>query len=242
AGSPADFVLRSYNENGDGVHLVIEHEQRCEEATLALSGGYQRHNALCAVAVAVTTGVPFQQAVFGLTGVSQIKGRMECVGKTSRGGVVYVDYAHTDDALASALSAAGRAHPGRTISVVFGCGGERDPGKRSKMGAVAKRLADRIYVTDDNPRNDDAGAIRRQILEGCIGEVSNAVVIEEPSRKDAIWAAISDLTGPGVLVIAGKGHEDYQEVQGRKWAFSDQNVAREALERAVQIEDTELAS
>jgi UDP-N-acetylmuramoyl-L-alanyl-D-glutamate--2,6-diaminopimelate ligase len=139
------------------------------------------------------------------------------------GALAVVDYAHTPDALAKALAAV-RAHaPGRVL-VVFGCGGERDPGKRALMGEAAERLADRVVVTDDNPRNEDAGRIVAMILQG-MREPGRALV--ERDRARAIDAAIAEAQPGDAVLVAGKGHEDYQIVGRERRAFSDRERLRE---------------
>ena len=141
------------------------------------------------------------------------------------GAAVFVDYAHTPDALATVLSAL-RPHAERRLAVVFGAGGDRDRGKRPLMGRVATELADLVYVTDDNPRSEDPAEIRRAILEAAPGAV------EIGDRRQAIAAAIADLERGDVLVIAGKGHETGQIIGGRVLPFDDAAVAREAVAAA----------
>ena len=140
--------------------------------------------------------------------------------------LVVVDYAHTPDALEQALQAL-RAHAGRRLVCVFGCGGDRDAGKRPQMGAIAERLADLVIITDDNPRTEDGDAIVRDILAG-LAEPARAVV--ERDRAAAITRAIG-AAGPGeIVLVAGKGHETYQEVNGVQTPFDDTAVARGVLE------------
>ncbi len=149
---------------------------------------------------------------------------MELVAHHPNGAAIYVDYAHTPDALENALRAL-RPHTKGRLAVVFGCGGERDPGKRPIMGDLASRLADRLIVTDDNPRGEDPAAIRREILAAA------PQAQEAPDRGEAIAWAVAAL-GPGdVLVIAGKGHEPGQIVGDRVLPFNDRDVARAAVAR-----------
>ncbi|PPR19499.1 MAG: hypothetical protein CFH40_02273, partial [Alphaproteobacteria bacterium MarineAlpha10_Bin3] len=151
-----------------------------------------------------------------------VPGRMQLAGKLANGASVIVDYAHTPDALATVLRAA-RAHVAGRLVVVFGCGGDRDPGKRSAMGAAVARHADRAIVTDDNPRGENPAAIRAQALEGC------PRAREIGDRSEAIAAAIATLEAGDFLVIAGKGHEQGQIVAGRTLPFDDLGVARAAI-------------
>jgi UDP-N-acetylmuramoyl-L-alanyl-D-glutamate--2,6-diaminopimelate ligase len=147
---------------------------------------------------------------------------MQRVAVLPNGATVYVDYAHTPDALENVLSAL-RPHAVNRLAVVFGCGGDRDAGKRPTMGAIAKRLADTAVVTDDNPRSEDPAAIRAAVLAGCPD------AREIGDRAAAIRAAIEDL-GPGdILVVAGKGHERGQTIAGVVHPFDDAEVARRVV-------------
>ena len=147
---------------------------------------------------------------------------MQLVGHRTNGAPVIVDYAHTPDALATVLGAA-RAHATGRLVTVFGCGGDRDTGKRPEMGAIAARLADAVIVTDDNPRNEAAAIIRHQILDAC----PQAQDIGD--RRNAIHTAIAMLEAGDVLVIAGKGHEQGQTVGNTTLPFDDSEVARSAI-------------
>jgi UDP-N-acetylmuramoyl-L-alanyl-D-glutamate--2,6-diaminopimelate ligase len=142
------------------------------------------------------------------------------------GPLVVVDYAHTPDALQQALTSL-RAHCDGRLVCVFGCGGERDRGKRPQMGAIAEQLADRIIITDDNPRGEDGDAIVAQIADG-LAHAERATI--QRDRGAAIALALRDARAGDVVLIAGKGHEPYQEIGGRKLPFDDLDVARRALE------------
>jgi UDP-N-acetylmuramoyl-L-alanyl-D-glutamate--2,6-diaminopimelate ligase len=205
----------------EGQALVIRAFGRREEVLLPLAGRFQAENAVLAATLAEALGAP--PAVWaGLARLAGVRGRLEHVGRTGRGGAVYVDYAHTPDALARVLEAL-REHTEGRLFVVFGAGGDRDPGKRPEMGRVAARLADRVIVTDDNPRHEDPAAIRRAILAGCPG------AREIGDRREAIAAALDEL-GPGdVLVVAGKGHEQGQIIGDTVLPFDDAAVIRELL-------------
>jgi UDP-N-acetylmuramoyl-L-alanyl-D-glutamate--2,6-diaminopimelate ligase len=195
--------------------------ERCEIA-LPLVGGFQASNVLAALGLAIATGADRRAAAAVLPHLSGVPGRMQFIGETATGGAVFVDYAHTPDALATVLSAL-RPHAGRRLAVVFGAGGDRDRGKRPLMGSVAIRLADLVYVTDDNPRGEDPEAIRRAILDAAPG------AIEIGDRREAIATAIAGLGRGDILVIAGKGHETGQIVGDRVLPFDDAAVAGEAL-------------
>lgn len=198
-----------------------------KEATIEvpLIGEFQALNAVCAAALALALGEPPEAVWAGMEKLKPVKGRMEHVGQSKSGGHVFVDYAHTPDGLDVLLRAARPHAPGRIV-IVFGCGGDRDAGKRAKMGAIAKRHADIVIVTDDNPRNEDAAAIRAQILEGATG------ALEIADRARAIREAVAMLQAGDALLIAGKGHEIGQIIKGVVHPFSDQDVARKALELA----------
>lgn len=150
------------------------------------------------------------------------RGRLELVATSPRGAPVFVDYAHTPDALKHALLAL-RPHAAGKLVVVFGCGGDRDRGKRPQMGAVAADLADVAYVTDDNPRSEDPSAIRAEIMAACPGG------IEVAGRADAIARAVAGLEDGDVLLVAGKGHETGQIIGHDVVAFSDHDAVAAAI-------------
>jgi UDP-N-acetylmuramoyl-L-alanyl-D-glutamate--2,6-diaminopimelate ligase len=188
---------------------------------LPLVGSFQVGNALIAAGLAIATGTPADQALAALEDLEGASGRLEFVGKKGA-APIFVDYAHTPDALANALDALKPYASGRLL-VVFGCGGDRDPGKRPLMGEIAVRRAARVYVTDDNPRGEDPAAIRRAVLAAAPG------AIEIGDRAEAIRAAIGELTAGDVLLVAGKGHETGQIVGDRTLPFSDQSAVRAVL-------------
>jgi UDP-N-acetylmuramoyl-L-alanyl-D-glutamate--2,6-diaminopimelate ligase len=192
------------------------------EIELPLVGDFQAMNVLAALGLVVATGVAPHAALTALPHLPGVPGRMQLVGESAGGAPVFVDYAHTPDALRSVLSAL-RPHAARRLAIVFGAGGDRDRGKRALMGSVAAELADRVYVTDDNPRSEPPAEIRRAILAAA----SNAIEIGD--RRAAIHAAIAELHQGDVLVIAGKGHETGQIVGTDILPFDDAVVAREVL-------------
>jgi UDP-N-acetylmuramoyl-L-alanyl-D-glutamate--2,6-diaminopimelate ligase len=206
----------------DGQLLEITLFGQRHEITLALPGVFQARNALCALGLAVACGDDPEAVLAILPELKSPPGRMELVARTGSGAPVYVDYAHTPDALASVLGAL-RPHSAGKLTVVFGCGGDRDRGKRPRMGAIARDLADTIIVTDDNPRSEDAGAIRREILTSC------AHATEIGDRAEAIHHAIAGLGPDDVLVVAGKGHETGQIVGDRILPFDDAETVRAAI-------------
>jgi len=200
-----------------------------EEITvrLPLVGAYQVENALVAAALAAAGGIDLKDAVCSLEHLTGVKGRLDIIGEV-RGGQVVVDYAHKPEALAAALDAVRPMARGRVICV-FGCGGDRDAGKRPLMGAIASAKADVVIVTDDNPRSEEPRAIRAAILAGA-AQGNKCAVREIGDRGQAIKAAIGDLGAGDIVVIAGKGHETGQIVGNQVLPFSDHDVAAAAIE------------
>jgi UDP-N-acetylmuramoyl-L-alanyl-D-glutamate--2,6-diaminopimelate ligase len=202
--------------------LTIAHDGAEYRVQLPLVGAFQVENALVAAGQAIAGGGDPAAVFAALEGLSGAKGRLELVGRKS-GAPVFVDYAHKPDALANALDAL-RPYVGRRLVVVFGAGGDRDAGKRPIMGAIAAEKADRVIVTDDNPRSEEPAAIRAAILKAAPG------AREIGDRHEAIRQAIADLEGGDVLVIAGKGHETGQIIGQKTVPFSDHEAVRDALE------------
>jgi UDP-N-acetylmuramoyl-L-alanyl-D-glutamate--2,6-diaminopimelate ligase len=191
-------------------------------AAPALAGSFQAANVLCALGLVIASGSDPERAAASLYALQGAPGRLELAGHHPSGAPIYVDYAHKPDALESVLKAV-RPQVRNRLVVVFGCGGDRDRGKRPIMGSIAAREADLVYVTDDNPRSEDPAVIRQAILAEAPG------AIEIAGRADAITAAVRGLAEGDVLVIAGKGHEHEQIVGDTKTYFNDAEVARDAL-------------
>ena len=207
-----------------GVRFQLDSEWGRGEVRAAVLGAFNVANLLAVLGTLIAAGLSFDEAVAAVATLEPVPGRLERVGGASR-PLVVVDYAHTPDALEKALEALRpTVAPGRRLFCVFGCGGDRDPGKRPIMGAVAARLADHVIVTSDNPRSESPAAIIEQVLEGIRGE---AEAIED--RQVAIFSAVHHATAGDVVLLAGKGHETYQEIAGVKHAFDDREVARAAL-------------
>ena len=192
------------------------------DATLGMTASFQASNALCALGLVIATGKEPDPAVAALSALEDVRGRMELVARHPGGAPIYVDYAHKPGALETVLQALRPQTAGRLV-VVFGCGGDRDRGKRPIMGEIAGRLADSVIVTDDNPRTEDPAAIRREILAGCPGAAEIA------DRAQAIRAAVRGLGPRDILVIAGKGHEQGQVVGDTVRPFDDAAEARAAV-------------
>lgn len=203
-----------------GQTLTIEAEGRAHVVKLPLIGAYQAANALTAAGLVIATGGEVAATLAGLARLQPVRGRLERAAIATSGAPVYVDYAHTPDALEAAIAALKPHAEGRLI-VVFGAGGDRDTGKREPMGEAAARGADVVIVTDDNPRTEDAAAIRREVLKGA----PNATEIGD--RRAAIRAAIGQAGPTDIVLIAGKGHEQGQIVGDLVLPFDDVTVARE---------------
>ena len=199
---------------------------RCEQP-LPLIGEFQAMNALAALGLVVATGEPVDRVAAALGKLTGVPGRLQLVAEHN-GGAIIVDYAHTPDALATVLGAL-RPHTRERLIALFGAGGDRDHGKRPLMGALAARLADRVYVTDDNPRSEPPDQIRRAILAAAPSAV------EFDDRRRAIEAAIAELRRGDVLVIAGKGHETGQIIGSKTYPFDDAEIAREIAESRARI-------
>ena len=218
----AEIRLIERSEREGGQQVSVEVAGQVHEVFVPLPGRFQVDNALCALGLAWGCGGEVEPALAAIAGLQGVRGRLEEVARHACGAPVYVDYAHTPDALEHALGAL-RGLTRRRLVVVFGCGGERDRGKRAEMGAIAAQRADRVIVTDDNPRGEDPAAIRRDILAAC------PAADEIGDRAEAIADAVRDLDAGDVLVLAGKGHEEGQTVAGAVRPFDDAEIARLAV-------------
>jgi UDP-N-acetylmuramoyl-L-alanyl-D-glutamate--2,6-diaminopimelate ligase len=187
-----------------------------------LLGEFNAENLLCALAAMLLSEVPLAQAVAALQDAAAPPGRMETFGDGVRTPMVVVDYAHSPDALAKALRAA-RKHCRGRLWCVFGCGGDRDAGKRPLMGSIASELADEIIVTDDNPRTEDPDAIVAAIVSGMPAGSGHSVIRE---RARAIATAVEHAAAADVVLVAGKGHEEYQVYGTQYQVFSDRAEVR----------------
>jgi UDP-N-acetylmuramoyl-L-alanyl-D-glutamate--2,6-diaminopimelate ligase len=212
-----------------GQELVIEHASTTRTVKLPLIGAYQAANALVAAGLVIATGGDASATFDAMARLQPVRGRLERAALNRAGAPVYIDYAHTADALEAAIAAL-RPHvsddPRGRLIVVFGAGGDRDQGKRAEMGRAAAERADVVIVTDDNPRGEDPAAIRRQVLEGAVG------AREIGDRRAAIATAVSLAQAGDIVLVAGKGHEQGQIVgrgeDMRILPFDDVTVAREA--------------
>src|SRR5215470_6135321 len=223
--SGRDIVPVKSSIDGFAQRLTIAHDGRTYEVRLPLVGDFQVENALVAAGFALMTGGDPAGVFSALERLQGARGRLELVGDKN-GAPIFVDYAHKPDALAKALEAL-RPYVRRRLVVVFGCGGDRDRGKRPMMGAIAVANADRVIVTDDNPRSEVPARIRAEILAGAVGAT------EVGDRGEAIRGAVNALEPGDALLIAGKGHESGQIIGDRVLPFTDHAAVAAALEEKV---------
>ncbi len=226
--------LMTVGRKGDAIHLdrredrggaqalTLHYQGQIFYVELPQAGDFQASNALVAAGLAIGLGEDAGKVFAALEHLKGAPGRMEKVAFAAKGAPIYVDYAHTPDSLEKVLQAL-RPHTANRLHVVFGCGGDRDKGKRPLMGAIAMKLADDVIVTDDNPRTEDAATIRAEIMAAAKG------ACEIGDRADAIRAAVADLKAGDVLVIAGKGHETGQYIKGEVYSFSDREQVLTAV-------------
>ncbi|MCB2048711.1 MAG: UDP-N-acetylmuramoyl-L-alanyl-D-glutamate--2,6-diaminopimelate ligase [Novosphingobium sp.] len=230
------LALFTVGAKGDGLRLVsrepgqlgqvltIEHQGATRTVKLPLIGAYQAANALVAAGLVLATGGNAERTFDALARLQPVRGRLERAAITTSGAPVYIDYAHTPDALVAALDAL-RPHAKGRLIVVFGAGGDRDTGKRAPMGEAAAAGADIVIVTDDNPRGEDAASIRAAVMQGCPGATDIG------DRRAAIAAAIAEAGSDDIVLVAGKGHEQGQVIGSGDTKvvlpFDDVTVARE---------------
>jgi UDP-N-acetylmuramoyl-L-alanyl-D-glutamate--2,6-diaminopimelate ligase len=208
-----------------GLRLQVQSDWGSDELQVPLLGGFNAYNLLAALGVLLAAGIPFDEALQRLAKVQPVPGRMEGYGGDDGQPLVVVDYAHTPDALEQVLKAL-RAHAEGQLWCVFGCGGDRDRSKRPLMAKVAEQHADRVVVTDDNPRTENSGVIVADILGGFV-DVDTVTVIADRAR--AITEAIAKAEPQDVVLVAGKGHEDYQLIGEQRQPFSDAAEVLKAL-------------
>jgi UDP-N-acetylmuramoyl-L-alanyl-D-glutamate--2,6-diaminopimelate ligase len=226
AGAEADWTVADVRPGTEGTTFRVLGPGFDVEAGVPLPGAFNVSNALAAVAACAEAGLDAAAVAAGIAAGGGVPGRFERV-EAGQPFTVVVDYAHKPDAVQAALDSLRPLTAGRLI-VVLGAGGDRDPGKRPIMGEIAARLADVLVVTDDNPRTEDPAAIRAAVLTGA--RTGPAEVLEEGDRRAAIAAALARARPGDVVVVAGKGHETGQEVDGVVHPFDDRQVVRELLE------------
>jgi len=222
-GRAGDFIsLKKVEHHQFGQIVEVEHSGTHYRVEFPLAGDFQIANGLVAAGMAIASGTSAEPAFRALERLKGASGRLELVGKSKSGSPVYVDYAHKPDALENVLASL-RPFTSARIVVVFGCGGDRDPGKRPIMGEIAQRLADVVIVTDDNPRTENPSDIRKAIMEAC------PKAMEIGDRAAAIEKGCELLQQGDCLVVAGKGHEPGQIIGDRVLPFSDHEVIRNVI-------------
>ncbi len=227
----ADFRVLSLNQNSRGTEIELAARGKEYLVRSPLIGRFNVYNVISALAAIDAAGLPFRDAIKNLETLPQIPGRMEMVGVIN-GATVFVDYAHTPDALANACRALRELNPERLITV-FGCGGDRDAEKRPLMGQAADEHSDLVFVTSDNPRSEDPKQIMKEIIGGMARSKKHHAIAD---RSGAIRAALMQAKEGDVVVVAGKGHENYQEVQGRRITFDDHIEIRNAINDIIVIQ------
>ncbi len=221
--SATDLVLTEIAADGTGQILGLDIFGHRHDIRLPLPGKFQVSNALAALGLALATGVSEQTAISALAGLEGVRGRIELVARHPNGAAIFVDYAHTPDALMKVLETL-RPHLAGELHVVFGCGGDRDPGKRVAMGRAAASVAEHVILTDDNPRTENPAEIRKAARVGCPD------ALEIGDRAEAIAAGVQALKPGDILVIAGKGHERDQIVGDTVIPFDDADLARQVVQ------------
>ncbi len=225
----ARLQASSINYDNNGLRFTVTEQGESHTLATRMIGHYNVANLLGVIAAMRGLGVPLRESVQACQALPSVPGRMECLG-SSGDPLVVVDYAHTPDALEKTLLALRTlaASRGGKLWCVFGCGGNRDAGKRPLMGAVAAQFADHVLVTSDNPRTEPPQFIIDQIIAGIAGRVG---VDSQPDRAKAIACAVRHAGANDVVLVAGKGHEDYQEIKGEKLPFADQTHVLAALKK-----------
>lgn len=219
-----DVRVTGVSETPGGLVIDVSVGGRAHEWRTAIQGRFNAMNAVAAAAAASLAGIRWGEILPAMAEVGMPPGRMQRVGDPGRGPAVFVDFAHTPDALAKALGHLRAAHSGARVTCVFGCGGDRDRGKRAEMGRVASSLCDRVVVTTDNPRGEDPESIIADVMAGA-GANASAV----PDRAQAIFSAVRGSAAGDAVLVAGKGHERFQLVGDRRVPFDDAGVAAAAL-------------
>ena len=219
-----DFLIKNISYNLSGTSFIISHNNTNYPISTSLIGGFNAFNASAAFATAVLNGINTEIAIKGISDTKQVPGRFEVIGNGSKKAII--DYSHTPDSLEKALSALNNIVKDKNpVYTVFGCGGNRDKTKRPVMGKIASELSKRIFITSDNPRNENPLEIINEIRAGI--SKNNFDVIE--NREEAIRTAIEETEKNSVILIAGKGHESYQEINGIRNHFSDKEIAEKYL-------------
>ncbi|MDC0984170.1 UDP-N-acetylmuramoyl-L-alanyl-D-glutamate--2,6-diaminopimelate ligase [Candidatus Pelagibacter sp.] len=221
----SDFQFLSHKYQGESQLLEIKYKNSIHKIKLNLIGKVQLKNVLMAVIASIKSSINIKDILRAIPKIKSVEGRFEKVGKIKNNSKVILDYAHTPDALKTCLTNIKEQFPGKKITLVFGCGGNRDQNKRAKMGKIADLFSDKIYLTDDNPRIEQPSKIRKDIKKG----IKKQKVLEFSYRAKAITEAIKQLNIGEILLVAGKGHEKTQEIGVKKIFFSDKKVILDAI-------------
>jgi len=235
----ADIIMRDLKTSFEGLRFKLSYRGRCYEVSSPLIGSPNAYNIMAAAGVSISLGVPWQVILEGVRKTKSVIGRFEKVDLGQNFQCI-IDYAHTEDALERLISTAGelvrnllsKHYASPQVITVFGCGGDRDRGKRSKMGAVATRLSDFVIITSDNPRSEEPSDIIREIEEGVV----KRNYLKEPDRRAAIKKAVEMAEDGDIILIVGKGHEDYQEIKGIRYKFNDREIIEEAIREKLSIQ------
>jgi len=220
-----DFQFLSHQYEGESQLLEIKYKNSIHKIKLNLIGKVQFKNVLMAVIASIKSSINIKSILSIIPKIKSVEGRFEKVGKIKNNSKVILDYAHTPDALKICLTNIKEQFPGKKITLVFGCGGNRDQNKRAKMGKIADLFSDKIYLTDDNPRLEQPSKIRKDIRKG----IKKQKVLEYSNRAKAIKEAIKQLNMGEILLVAGKGHEKIQEIGVKKIFFSDKKIILDAI-------------
>jgi len=220
-----DFQFLSHQYEGESQLLEIKYNNLIHKIKLNLVGKIQLKNVLMAVIASIKSNINIKDILNVIPKIKSVEGRFEIVGRIKNKSRVILDYAHTPDALKTCLKNLKEQFPGQKITLVFGCGGNRDQNKRAKMGKIADLFSDKIYLTDDNPRQERPNKIRKDIKKG----IKNQKIFEFPNRAKAISEAIKQLHTGDILLVAGKGHERVQEIGVKKIFFSDKKIILDAI-------------
>ena len=220
-----NFQFLSHQYEHESQLLEIKYKNSIHKIKLNLIGKVQFKNVLMAVIASIKSGINIEDILNTIPKIKSVEGRFERVGRIKNNSKVILDYAHTPDALKTCLKNIKEQFPGKKISLVFGCGGNRDQNKRAKMGKIADFFSDKIYLTDDNPRLEQPSKIRKEIKKG----IKKQKILEFSNRAKAITEAIKHLNTGEILLVAGKGHEKVQEIGMKKIYFSDKKIILDAI-------------
>ena len=215
-----NFQFLSHQYEGEAQLLEIKYNNSIHKIKLNLIGKIQLKNILMAIIASIKSNINIKEIFKVIPKIKSVEGRLEKVGRIKNNSKVILDYAHTPDALKTCLQNLKEQFPSHKITLVFGCGGNRDQNKRTKMGKIADLFSDKIYLTDDNPRLEQPSKIRKDIKKG----IKKQKILEFPNRAKAISEAIKQLNTGEILLVAGKGHETIQEIGVKKIFFSDKKI------------------